>query len=105
MIMESPAKILEQISVLLEEAREMMASGQHDQAREKALEAIALDPRHLKSHRVLVTVLESAGLEKEAEAARGVMEDIRKENWKRQVEAEIRSRHEMLGEAIRHESL
>ncbi|MDH5753143.1 MAG: hypothetical protein OEZ59_12100 [Deltaproteobacteria bacterium] len=103
--MDAPVKELELLRKLVKEARELLEAGQHADAETRILEAIELEPKAARPMEILADIDEAMGRAELAEQHRLQAKMLRKEAWQKQVEAEIRGKHEMLGEAVRHELL
>jgi Flp pilus assembly protein TadD len=101
--MDSPVKDLARIGALLTQARERLAVGSAAEAEASVLEAAALDPRNAQVLDLLAEIHAQAGQPDRARREREQAKQLRREAWQRQVEAEARGHHELLGEPIRHE--
>jgi len=66
-------------------------------------QAIELDERNAFAIDLLAKSYEGAGKADLAAKARARAKQTRDENWKRQVEGDIRSHHEMMGKKVQHE--
>ncbi len=101
--MKSPRKDLERIKTLHELARVAIAEKRFQAAEEALNEALTLDENHAPSYELMGELLEAQEKPQQAETWRERGRETRKQAWQRQVEAEARGQHEMLGEPGRHE--
>jgi hypothetical protein len=101
--MESPKQIVEQIAVLLEEARACTATEEWQAAQAAVDQALLLDENHAPSYDAMADVCDAMGQADKAAQWRDKSNLVRKQAWQRQVEAEARGHHELLGEPGRHE--
>jgi len=101
--MDAPIKELERMQELLGLGRERLEAGHLPEALAAVEEALALEPGNLRSLTLKAEVLERMEQPAEAAALRERIRLLRREAWQREVEAEARGRHDLLGEAIRHE--
>ena len=101
--MKAPIKDLETVKRLLEEAREKMAAEAWEEAEKAAREALALDEHHAPAYDLMGEIFEAREMGEEAEQWREKAKLVRRQAWQRQVEAEARGHHEMLGAPGRHE--
>ena len=101
--MTSPGKDVEKIKALLEQGQKNIEEEQWQAAEEAAKEAIALDDMQPKSYDVMAKALEGQGKTEDAATWRDRAKLIRREAWQRQVEAEARGGHEVLGDPGRRE--
>jgi Flp pilus assembly protein TadD len=103
--MDAPVKELERIERLQREGREHLAAARLDEALAAAEQALALEAKNLRSLSLKADVLERLQRAEEAGRLRTLVRQLKHEAWERQVEAELRGRHDLMGEAIRHEKL
>ncbi len=103
--MDAPVKELARINALLEQARTALEDGRADATLDDARHVLALDPKNIKAYRLMGDAYEALGKPQDAERMRAQEKVIKRDAWQRQVEAEVREQHEMMGEAIRHERL
>ena len=103
--MDAPGKELRRIEELLLRGRALLDAGRYLEAVSAADEALDIEPTYLRILGLKADALEHLGDKDAAERLRMQIRQIRREAWQRQVEAEVRGRHDLLGEAIRHEHL
>ncbi len=103
--MESAVSDLKRIEALLQQARASLAADDSGAALTATEQALAIDPRHLRTLALRVKALERAGQSKEARLLSAHLKQLKREAWQREVEAELRGKHDVLGKAIRHERL
>ncbi len=101
--MDVPIKELKAIEQWLEAGRQDIAGGRWEKAEAAIREALALDENHPGTYDLMATLFEAQGNEPMAAQWRERARQVRKDAWTRQVEAEARGHHEMLGEPGRHE--
>ena len=101
--MKAPIKELKELQKLVEQAREAISTGKLDAAEETLRKAFTIDDRHIPAVEMMAALFEARGKNHQAEQWRARVKAIRLENWERQVEAEARGRHEVMGEVVRHE--
>jgi uncharacterized protein HemY len=101
--MEAPVKELKAVEMALETGRQAIAKGEWSKAEEAVRQAIALDEHQAPSYELMAALFEAQGREPEATEWREKAKLVRRQVWQRQVEAEARGHHEMLGEPSRHE--
>ena len=101
--MDTPKKDLNQIRSLHEQARRALAQSRWDEAEQAAHGALALDENHAPSYDLMSEIYSSRQMDAEARNWREKAAEIRKQVWQRQVEAEARGHHEVLGVPGRHE--
>jgi Tfp pilus assembly protein PilF len=103
--MDAPVKELERLQALQKQAHERLEAGQLDEALASVEEALAIEAKNLRSLALKADVLERKGQAEEAGRLRLIAKQLKREAWERQVEAELRGKHDLMGEAIRHEKL
>jgi Flp pilus assembly protein TadD len=103
--MDAPLKELERMEALQAQARTLLEQGQPQAALAAAEDALALEPRNVRSLLLKAEALEGVGQAEPAEQLRALVKQLKHDAWQRQVEAEVRGRHDLMGEAIRHEKL
>jgi Flp pilus assembly protein TadD len=103
--MDAPLKELERMQTLQEQARTLLEQGQPQAALAAAEDALALEPQNVRSLTLKAEALEGLGQAEPAEQLRALVKQLKRDAWQRQVEAEVRGRHDLMGEAIRHEKL
>ncbi|HKI99646.1 MAG TPA: hypothetical protein VKB51_14320 [bacterium] len=103
--MDAPVKDLERIEALQQEGRQRLDAGQPAEALRAVEQALVLEPKNLRSLTLKADVLESLHKDDAAQQMRALVKQIKREQWQREVEAEVRGHHELMGEAIRHEKL
>ena len=101
--MASPKQIVEQIAVLLEESRACTATEEWQAAQAAVEQALLLDENHASSYDAMADVFDAMGQADKSTQWRDKSKLVRKQAWQRQVEAEARGHHELLGEPGRHE--
>ena len=101
--MESPKQIVEQIAGFLEESRASTAKEEWQGAQAAVEQALLLDENHAPSYDAMADVFDAMGQADKAAQWRDKSKLVRKQAWQRQVEAEARGHHELLGEPGRHE--
>lgn len=101
--MKTPNKELNAVKAFLQTAQRKIAEGAWEEAEKAAREALRLDENHAAPYLVMGEVLEAQGKAAEAGEWRDKAERVRKEAWQKQVEAEARGHHEVLGTPGRHE--
>jgi len=87
---------LEHRKKLNHDAEEARAQGRLSEAETLLREALAIDPKHPGTPQKLAEIVAAQGREAEATQLHKMAEALRKEAWQRQVEAEIRGRHEVM---------
>ena len=87
---------LERRTQLSHEAETAREQGQLAEAEALLRQAMDIDPKHPGTHQRLSEVLAALGRAVEAEQHHKMGEALRKEAWQRQVEAEIRGKHEVM---------
>ena len=103
--MDAPVKELGRVEELLTQGRTLLEAGRFAEAIAAADEALGIEPTYLRILTLKADASERLGDQDTAERLRMQVRQIRREAWQRQVEAEIRGHHDMMGEAIRHEHL
>lgn len=101
--MKSPVKDMEAIRALIDESRALSDNENWKAAAAVLEKVVEVDPNQPKSHDLLADAWEKLGEVQKAQSARSHAKAIREERWKREVEAEARGQHEMLGKPSRHE--
>ena len=101
--MDSPGKDVEQFDRLMAEAAAAMEGQNWTEAQAALDQAVAIDPLQPKSYELLAEVCVGLHDSDQAERYRTRAKAIRQEQWQRQVEAEVRGQHEVLGKPSRHE--
>jgi Tfp pilus assembly protein PilF len=101
--MDAPVKDLERIRVLLQGARERLEAGVYAEAEHQAREALQLDPYSPRPADLLAEIARAAGHPEMAQRHAALAKHLREEAWKRDVEAEARGHHDLMGEPTRHE--
>jgi len=101
--MDSTAKELEAFRAHLASAQVCIGRQDWPGARAALDSAIAIDALQPKPFDLLADVLARMGQDADAEASRARAKRLRDEQWKRQVEAEVRGQHELIGGPARHE--
>lgn len=102
--MKAPVKELQQMQQLQQQARQHLEAGHAAEALGAVQAALALEETNLRSLTLKVEALEALGRTDEAGKLRTLVRQLRREAWQRDVEAEIRGHHDLMGEAIRHEN-
>ena len=97
--MESPAKDIEAYNQWLREAQTCLDGKRWEEAKSKLERAAEIDPLQAKPLAMLAEVYDGLEDGKQADTLRARAKAIREEKWKREVEAEVRGRHDVLGEA------
>ncbi len=82
-----------------------LEAGQVQAALASGEEALALESQKARALRLKAEILDRRWQAEQAMQLRAQVKQMRKTAWPGQVEAEIRGQHEMMGEAIRHETL
>ncbi len=103
--MDSPVKELQRMRERQEQAAALLGEGRHPEALAAVDEALTIEEQNTRSLSLKADILGAMGRGEEAERLRALVRQLRKEAWRRQVEAEIRGHHDLWGEAIRHENL
>lgn len=101
--MESAKHILEKINVLLQDAHGKIAAQDWDAAQAAIESALKLDEHHAPSYEGMAHLFEAKGDAEQSAEWREKSQLVRKQAWQRQVEAEARGHHDLLGEPGRHE--
>lgn len=102
--MTSASQELERLQMLQAQAREHLAAGRLDEAEQALVEAQALEENNVRTLTLQAELAEALGDTAGAEALRARAAAERKAAWQRDVEAEIRGKHEMMGEPTRHKT-
>jgi Tfp pilus assembly protein PilF len=101
--MDSTAKELEAFRERLGAAQACLARQDWEGARRALDDAIAIDPLQPKPFDLMADVLSHLNRGEESATFRTRAKLLRQEQWKRQVEAEVRGQHELIGAPARHE--
>jgi len=101
--MDSTTKDLEQFRERVAAAQACLERQEWEDARRALDAAIAIDPLQPKPFDLMADVLSHLNRGEQSEAFRTRAKLLRQEQWKRQVEAEIRGQHELIGAPARHE--
>ncbi len=99
--MDSPGKDLERFDRLLAEAAEAMEGQRWNEAQTALEQALAIDPLQPKPYDLLAATCDGLHDGDQAERYRSRAKAIRQEQWQRQVEADVRGGHEILGDPSR----
>ena len=94
---------LAHVETLIHETRLQLDAGHWEEAAGLSAQAVELDPENALPYQLLAESHERMGHEAEAAKYRDVAKAKREAQWKRNVEAEIRGRHELMGGVVRHE--
>ncbi len=94
---------METIRALIGESKALTDSGNWEAAAAVLEKAVQVDPNHPRSHDLLADAWEKMGEAQKAQSSRSRAKAIRDERWKKEVEAQARGQHDMLGKAARHE--
>jgi Tfp pilus assembly protein PilF len=101
--MDSPKNILRKVSTLLDSARERIAAEEWDAAQAELEAALKLDEHNAAIYDAMADLFEAKGGAGKSAQWREKAQLQRKQAWQRQVEAEARGHHDLLGEPGRHE--
>ncbi len=101
--MDTPQHILDQVHALTKQAKALLAESQWDAAEQVLSQAIALDDGNAFAMDLLAKCYAGKGQADLAAKTHARAKQIRDENWKRQVEGDIRSHHDLLGKKVQHE--
>jgi Tfp pilus assembly protein PilF len=101
--MHTPQQILAEVEALLQEAKNSSAGQDWETAQQAIEAALKLDENNPPAYDAMAECLEARGEAGQAEAWRERAKLVRKQAWQRQVEAEARGHHDLLGEPSRHE--
>lgn len=101
--METARQILAKVHDMTEQAKGLLADRNWEEAERVLTEAIGLDERNAFAIDLLAKCYEGAGKTELAEKTHARAKLTREENWKREVEGDIRSHHEMMGKKVQHE--
>lgn len=101
--MKIPAEDWKAVKEFVERGRGYIAEEKWVEAEKAARDALALDENHAPTFDLIADIFEGMGKGRDAEEwrAKGVL--VRKQAWQRQVEAEARGHHDLLGEPGRKE--
>ncbi len=97
------AEEMQQLETLLRTSHEYLDLGRWQDAAALLQQAIALDPKAVRAYELMAQALEGLGLPVEAAKFHKLAKANRDEQWKRSVEAEIRSHHDVVGNVVKHE--
>ena len=101
--MKSPVKDMEAIRALIDESRALSDNENWKAAAAVLEKVVEMDPNQPKSHDLLADAWEKLGETRKAQSSRSHAKAIREDKWKREVEAEARGHHEIMGKASRHD--
>ena len=101
--MDAPLKEIKRIEEILDQGPKLVDTGKGEAALELVEEGLGMDPKNLKLLALKASALEKLGRAEDAGQIRETIKALKKEAWKRQVEAEIRGSHDLMGEASRNE--
>ncbi len=101
--MNTAKQDLQRIQALHGQARQALAESRWEDAERAGAEALALDEQHAPSYDLMAEICEARQSADKAEEWRAKAGVIRKQVWQRQVEAEARGHHEVLGKPSRQE--
>ena len=101
--MDSTAKELREFRDMLGSAQTCLERQDWEGARRALDSAIDIDPLQPKPFDLMADVLSHLNRGEESQAFRTRAKLLRQEQWKRQVEAEVRGQHELIGGPARHE--
>lgn len=101
--MEAPTRALKAIQEWMDTGRKEIAGGRWDKAEAAIRQALELDEHNAACFDLMATLFEAQGKEPQAAEWREKAKHVRRDAWQRQVEAEARGHHEMLGGPSRHE--
>jgi len=100
--MDAP-KDLKRLNELKESARALMGKRQLDEAEAALREAMEIDEHDPQPLNLMAELLQARGDEKQALQYLARAKQIRQRNWEREVEADARGHHEVMGQRYRHE--
>ena len=103
--MDAPVKEVERMRELWEDSQKLLDENRLDEALAQVEKVLTLEEMNPKSLSIKADILERQGHNEKAGELRTIVKQIKREAWKKKVEAEARGQHEILGEAIRHEKL
>jgi two-component SAPR family response regulator len=101
--MNAPVKELQALATLREQCRGFLEEGRLEEAAVAAQQMLRLDENRPRTYELMAEIAGRKGDDAGAASLRARAAALRKEAWQRKVEAELRSRHEVMGEAIKHE--
>ncbi len=101
--MDAPTTALAERKRLLEQARELLGRRQWSEAEQVLREAISIDEHHAPSHGLMAQALAGKGEPEQSAQWKERAELVRRQAWQKEVEAEARGKHDLLGEPARHE--
>lgn len=99
----SPSAELGDIKVKIDASRQLLEGREWSGAIALLQEIIKSDPVNPTPYDLLARAFEGAGQNEQAADVRAQAKSIRDEQWKRTVEAEIRGRHELVGNAVKRD--
>ena len=102
---KAPLEEWKELQDLQERSRKLLEEGRYDEVLQTVQEAIGLEENNIASLRIKAVALRGLGRGEDARQLESRVQQLRKKAWQRQVEAELRGRHEVMGEAIRHEKI
>ena len=100
--MDTPTQEMKAYDDLVGEAADLIAKDEWEAAKTALDQAIALDPVQVHGYDMLAKVYDGLHDPDQADHYRTQAKAIRQEQWQRQVEADVRGKHEMLGGPARH---
>lgn len=103
--MDSKRTAYEELQQHLNAARSLLKAGQLGAAEATLREAALLDPVAPQPVELLAKVLEAQGHSAESAKLALRAKALRKQAWARQVEADVRGHHALMGTAIQHETI
>lgn len=101
--MDSIGKHLEGFRAHLAQARQDIEERRWAEAQAALEAAMQIDPLEPKPYELLATVMDGLHDPDEADALRLRAKTLRQEKWQREVEAEVRGQHDLIGGPARHE--
>jgi len=103
--MDAPVKELEQLEALHKKARDFIEKKAFEEADLLLKEALQIEANNPRTLDLMAKSALGKGDEDKAGQLKAQADMLRKEAWQKQVEAEIRGHHEVMGEAVRKETL
>ena len=101
--MDGLGKDLEAFRQRVQEARAAIEAKRWSEAKHALEAALSIDPLEPRPYDLLASVMEGLHDPDQAEALRRRAKTLRQERWQREVEAEVRGQHELIGGPARHE--